>query len=186
MNCHVARSQMAAAGDETLDARRMADHFAHLRQCTSCREQWEALQRVEDLFRTAPLCSPQPGFTVRFQQRLARHRSTRWSPLSALFLALSALVVSGLVFLPVGGIVGLVWQVIRDPHSLDWLSRVVVDLIAGGRVAIHLVGTVVSLLFHYDWWILTIGYGLLAGLVVAMWLGAYSLRWRLGRQRSRI
>ncbi len=186
MNCQVVRTQMADAWDETLDARRRADHFAHLRQCTSCREQWEALRRVEDLFRTAPLCSPQPGFTVRFQQRLARQRSTRWNPLSVLFLALSALLVSGLVFLPVGGTVGWLWQVIRDPRSLDWLSRAVLESIVAGRVAVHLIGTVILLLFHHDWWIMTAGYALLAGLVVAMWLGAYSLRWRLHRQRSRI
>jgi len=184
MKCETVRAQMTEALDNTLDARRRTEHFAHLRQCKSCREQWDALQRVDDLFRDAALFVPAPGFTARFQQRLARQQSHPWNPLSALFVVLSALLMSGLIFVPASGLLRWLWEGMQDPARFDSLKQGSIALFAGLRVLLHLFGTVVPIVLHYTWWLPALGYSLLAIGVTIFWIGAFSLRWRLARQRS--
>ncbi|NOZ07043.1 MAG: zf-HC2 domain-containing protein [Chloroflexi bacterium] len=175
MKCEIVQEQMMDGVTGTLGARRMAESYAHLRQCTSCRERWEALQRVESLLGHAQLCAPAPGFSVRLQKRLAHRRSTRWSPLAIFFIAFSTLLVTGLVFLPSNGIFQWVWYQAQDPRSLAWLQDVLDQLVITGRVMTHLAGTVMFMLFRHGWWLPILGYGLLAGLIIAAWMGLYSL-----------
>jgi predicted anti-sigma-YlaC factor YlaD len=184
MKCEIVRAQMTEALDNALDARKRTEHFAHLRQCTSCREQWAALQRVDDLFRDAVLFAPAPGFTARFQQRLARQQSRLWNPLSALFVVLSALLMSGLVFVPASALLRWLWEGMQDPARFDSLKQGSIALVAGVRVLFHLFGTVVPIVLHYTWWLPALAYGLLAIGVAIFWIGAFSLRWRSVHQRS--
>ncbi len=175
MKCEIVQEQMMEGVTGTLGARRRAESYAHLRQCTTCRERWEALQRVESLFSHAPLYAPAPGFSARLQVRLAHRRSYRWSPLAILFVALSTLLVTGLVFLPSNGIFQWIWYQVRDPRSLAWLRDVLDQLMITGRVMAHVVGTVLSMLFRHGWWFPVLGNVLLAGLIIAGWAGFYSL-----------
>ncbi len=175
MKCEIVQEQLMEGMTGTLGTRRMAESYAHLRQCTTCREQWEALQRVESLFSHAPLCAPPPGFSARLQKRLAYRRSYRWSPQAILFFALSTLLVAGLVFLPSNGIFQWIWYQVRDPRSLAWLRDALDQLMITGRVMTHVAGTVLSMLFRHGWWLPILGNVLLAGLVIAGWTGFYSL-----------
>lgn len=79
----------------------------HLKSCESCRQLSEAWQEVEYRLKSAPMRSPAPGFTIRWQQRLVEDRSRRqrWQTISIFALgsgvALALLVVLGVWAWPV-------------------------------------------------------------------------------------
>ncbi|NCT21964.1 hypothetical protein GW781_12525 [bacterium] len=64
-----------------------------LRLHTSVCAQCAALERSNYFLRAAPIATPAPGFTVRFQARLAtqRHLEQRRATLGAVFLALAGM-----------------------------------------------------------------------------------------------
>jgi len=95
--------------------------------------------------------------------------------LAILFVAFSTLLVTGLVFLPSNGIFQWIWYQVRDPRSPAWLWDVLDQLVTTGRVMAHVAGTVMSTLFRHGWWLPILGYGLMAGLIIAAWMGVYSL-----------
>jgi len=49
----------------------------HLKSCESCRQLSEAWQEVEYRLKAAPMRSPEPGFTGRWQMRLAKDQLRR-------------------------------------------------------------------------------------------------------------
>ena len=49
----------------------------HLKECESCQQLAQALQGVESRLRAAPELSPTPGFTARWESRLAADRIRR-------------------------------------------------------------------------------------------------------------
>lgn len=93
----------------------------HLRECEACRLLKEGWSGTRQLFKTTPLAAPQPGFTARWQERLAeqRRRAYRRQSLSVLGftagVALTLLVVLGVQ----------AFYVLRSPGQLllIWLYR---------------------------------------------------------------
>ena len=79
----------------------------HLNSCESCRQLSEAWQEVEYQLKAAPMRSPEPGFILRWQNRLAQEqqRSQRLQTVTVLALgvgaALSLVLLLGLLALPV-------------------------------------------------------------------------------------
>lgn len=55
-------------GDLTVEESRLWE--AHLAQCAACRQEWEALTRVEDMLRVAP---PLPAMSAEFSVRVVEH-----------------------------------------------------------------------------------------------------------------
>ncbi len=74
---------------------------AHLADCASCQATWTSLSTVHRLFKAAPLAAPRPGFSGRFQARLAQRRSRPRAVWGALGLGLGAVAASALV-VPLG------------------------------------------------------------------------------------
>jgi len=76
--------------DNELSPAEVTELEAHLTDCPACRQTYEAMQRVDRLFRTAAhqMVIPAPGFTRRFETRLAQQRLVKpwqlWLTMGAL------------------------------------------------------------------------------------------------------
>jgi predicted anti-sigma-YlaC factor YlaD len=93
--------------DNELSPGEVTELEAHLADCPACHQTYEAMQRVDRLFRTAArqIVIPAPGFTRRFETRLAQQRPVKpwqlWLTLGAL---LSGTVLIFSAYAIVGGI----------------------------------------------------------------------------------
>ena len=89
--------------DETLSPENADALSAHLESCNNCRELQDAWTGVIHLFDDVPQVEPAPGFTNRWQERLAEERQLnmlmrhRWQ--SVIMLILIGNVIAGLAFL---------------------------------------------------------------------------------------
>jgi predicted anti-sigma-YlaC factor YlaD len=82
--------------DNELNSTEVAELKTHLAGCMTCRQTYQSLERVDRLFRAAAgmVVAPEPGFSHRFELRLARRRVAQpWQ----LWLALSALLLGTLL-----------------------------------------------------------------------------------------
>lgn len=86
---------------------------AHLESCETCRNQFDALQAVEKQLRGSPMLSPEPGFSRRWEARLASQRLMRQRWQTNLALACSAAIL--LAFL--GALAWLSLPVLRSPFA---------------------------------------------------------------------
>ena len=90
----------------------------HLKSCESCRQLSEAWQEVEYQLKATQMRSPEPGFTGRWQSRLAQdqHRRQRWQAIYVVGLC-SGIALVLILFLGVWA-----WPVIRNPlpYLLVW------------------------------------------------------------------
>jgi len=83
----------------------------HLKSCESCRQLSEAWQEVDYQLKAAPMRSPEPGFTGRWQARLAQDQLRRGRRQAIYVLALGGGIALALIlFLGVWA-----WPVIRNP-----------------------------------------------------------------------
>ena len=81
--------------DDQLTTREVAELETHLVNCEACQETYEALQQAHQFLLAArtQTAAPAPGFTHRFEVRLARHQASQpWQ----LWLAVAALVLGTL------------------------------------------------------------------------------------------
>jgi len=129
MNHETFTEKMVLWLDNGLNAPEITELQAHLAGCPTCQQTYQTLQRVETLLRGGSkiMVGPPPGFTARFEMRLAYHQVRNgghlwWGfgvlLLGALFLfiigglAVSALVSSGAGWLDgaifYSGLVGLI------------------------------------------------------------------------------
>jgi hypothetical protein len=90
--------------DNELSATEVAELQTHLAGCHTCQHTYQALQQVDTLLRSGSsvVVGPAPGFTVRFENRLAqqqaRHNGHIW-------LGFGVLLVGTLILFIIGGIV---------------------------------------------------------------------------------
>lgn len=89
---------------------------SHLENCLECRSLATSWQSIEGELRAAPLLSPSPGFSARWQARLAadRERSYRRQGIATLSFSLGI----GIVLIAV--LVFLAWPLIHNPGLLVW------------------------------------------------------------------
>lgn len=107
--------QLALDGDLKPEQRAQLD--THLQVCAQCAALWRALGEVETLFSTAPVVSPRPGFTNRFNARLRQQRSQPRVWLGVFVLGFSV-VGAAVILLPLT--LGIVWpfvQLIGQPAT---------------------------------------------------------------------
>jgi len=77
MSCQDISLLMSLALDQSLTQVEVRCLEEHLRQCPTCQEEWESMQRVSRLFTDAPMMEPPPGFADRVMQRLAQRQARR-------------------------------------------------------------------------------------------------------------
>jgi predicted anti-sigma-YlaC factor YlaD len=108
MECDTCREWMSLWLDGRLVQAEIEQVEEHVAACPDCRTALDALRHVDRLLSAAPPVLPAPGFTLRFQARLAaRHRRRRtWAGILTLGLAtLGILLVSGTLL----ALYGLEW-----------------------------------------------------------------------------
>ncbi len=103
-------------GELAAPARRQLEE--HLATCAECQSGWEALSAVERLLADAPMAAPRPGFTGRFNVRLARQRSRPRLLWGAAALGLGV-VAAAAVVLPLGfGLLFSAARIAEQPATL--------------------------------------------------------------------
>jgi predicted anti-sigma-YlaC factor YlaD len=116
----------------------------HLKSCESCRQLGEAWQETEYRLKSAPVASPQPGFTSRWQARLAQEQLRRQRLQTVYMLMLGGGVALGLVLL-----LGLfAWPIVGNPlpYLMVWSYRLTTSFYFFSGVG-RALGTVARTLF---------------------------------------
>jgi predicted anti-sigma-YlaC factor YlaD len=149
MDCDTYREQMSLWLDNRLTQDEIRQIETHTATCASCRVALSAWQRVDRLLTSVPMASPAPGFTTRFQARLATQRRRRhtWAGLAILGLATlglfmgvaTLLALSGLAFwesLSASGVltqgIGLLLDLGKAMAVFFELAWVILDALAQG------------------------------------------------------
>jgi anti-sigma factor RsiW len=101
---------------ENLSAGQSAELAGHLKDCSSCARLAASWEAVEANLRSAPQAAPAPGFSARWQARLALERRRTQQRQTALSLGLS---LAG-VALVSAGMLAFAWPLLRAPEVLFW------------------------------------------------------------------
>jgi anti-sigma factor RsiW len=130
MECDTCREWMSLWLDGRLIQAEIERVEEHVATCPDCRTALDALRHVDRLLSAAPLVLPAPGFTLRFQARLAaRHRRRRtWAGIITLGLAtLGILLVTGVLL----ALYGLEWWEFLTASG--WLGQGIGLLLSLGK-----------------------------------------------------
>ncbi len=141
----------------------------HLRSCESCRQIEPAWANVQVLFKKIHSVEPLPGFTMRWQTQLEKHRQTKQRKLAWLILSIIAGIAAVLITL-----LGLHFiEVANSPGNLIllWISRFT------GVLSIYLM---LENFFHslsvyipsISWLVMIFGIGVISFMSV-IWLATY-------------
>jgi predicted anti-sigma-YlaC factor YlaD len=101
----------------------------HLRQCPTCQEEWEAMQRISLLLTDAPLIGPPPGFADRVMQRLARRQARRQRLLIGAALLVACLSLVAVALPETVRWLALLWQVLTEPSLLSHGVKLMAQLL---------------------------------------------------------
>jgi len=142
--CETVQEWMSLAQDGLLngiESRRLHEHLA---TCPECKAQWEAMIVVSQLFRTAPVVGPTPGFMFRLQARMAYREEQRRRAMVALLLGVGA---TALLILALPSVIGLVgatgrlllpyWVVAYVQGALSWVYMALRSLSAAAWLLIR-------------------------------------------------
>jgi anti-sigma factor RsiW len=130
MECNTCREWMSLWLDGRLVQAEIEQVEEHVAACTDCCTALDALRHVDRLLSAAPLVLPAPGFTLRFQARLAARRRRRrtWAGVLTLGLAtLGILLVTGVLLV----LYGLEWW--QFLTASGWLGQGVGLLLSLGK-----------------------------------------------------
>jgi predicted anti-sigma-YlaC factor YlaD len=130
--------------DNELNAGEVSELQQHLAQCPACQHAYQTIQQIHHLFRDAStsIATPAPGFTTRFEARLAGYSATkRWHMwaglvtllLGAVFLLTIGAAVVGLTLLGTGA----AWF---STSSLYYALGLIGELVNQARLLTNLVG----------------------------------------------
>ncbi len=140
----------------------------HLRACSECRHEWQALLAIDTLFRQAPMLSPAAGFTQRTLARLPDRRYRVW----AITSIYGILLLSGMIPLAIGiFLLGRLMPVLTNPALVQsvWGS-LVKAMNASGTVLLALLNGLGEVILQQPtligWLLVMIG-------IVAVWGGVY-------------
>jgi anti-sigma factor RsiW len=109
----------------------------HLAECGECQATWASLSEVQRLLRAEPPVAPRPGFTGRFQARLAQRRSRPRLLWGGLALGLGAVSAAALV-VPVG--LAVILAAVRAAREPATALAVVASLSATAEFADTVLG----------------------------------------------
>lgn len=120
---------MSLALDKSLAQGEASCLEEHLRQCPTCQEEWEAMQRISRLFTDAPLMGPPPGFADRVMQRLAQRQARRQRLLAGVALLVACLSLGASALPETVRWLAMLWQVITEPSLLSHGAKLVAQLL---------------------------------------------------------
>ena len=129
VSCQDVGRLMSLALDQSLTQGEVRCLEEHLKRCSTCQEEWEAMQRVSRLFTDAPLMSPPPGFTDRVMQRLAQRQARRRGILIGVALLVACLGLGAFALPEIIGFLALLWQVVSEPSLLGYGAKAVALLL---------------------------------------------------------
>jgi anti-sigma factor RsiW len=103
---------MSMALDGLLDAEGKRALQQHVATCSTCRAEWQAMQRVPTLFQQSSMVGPPLGFAIRVERRLAEKEKKRRQTFGGLALLTSSLSLAGVTVAAVALIVAglLAWH----------------------------------------------------------------------------
>jgi len=94
MDCDTYREWMSLWLDQRLTQDEIRQVEAHTATCPTCHAVLDGMRQVDRLLTAAPMMAPAPGFTLRFQTRLAARRRRRRTWAGLVILALATLTLS--------------------------------------------------------------------------------------------
>lgn len=159
--------------DNELNPAEVTELQAHLAQCAFCRQTYQAMQQLDQMLRgaSALMAAPAPGFTARFEVRLAySHPGAR----KQMWLGFTVLLIGVLSILSVVGIIaGVILLNLSATLDIGLLYRGLAEFIE----SINMLGT----LFNLGTLILKVclilmsqplfwGYALLAAAMALLWV----------------
>ena len=169
-SCQDIGQLMSLALDRSLTQGEARGLEEHLKRCPTCREEWEAMQRVSRLFTDAPLMGPPPGFADRVMQRVARRRACRQRLLAGAALLVICLSLVALALPETVRLLAVLWQVITKPSLLSHGAKLIAQLLnlaeSLGR-ACWLVAIALSSSLNQP---ALLGYSLLVLALTALWI----------------
>lgn len=144
----------------------------HLQNCPSCREFDESLREMESRLKAQTMISPNPGFTQRWQMRLAQERARIQMRQTRVFLA--ATLGGAVLLLLAMGI--LLIPVLRSPYpyllAIAYQLTQIVSFINGTvDIATSLIGAILKVVPPLIW----IGLFGVATFLMVLWLTAFRL-----------
>jgi anti-sigma factor RsiW len=133
MECDTYQEQMSLWMDDQLAQQEVQQLEAHAAACSSCRTALDALRRMDRLLTSAPMMSPPPGFTNRFQAKMVtrQRRSRTWAGIITLMLATLLLSLSAIALLGISGLA--LWEGLSFSMSPSQSVSLLLEL---GRVAV--------------------------------------------------
>jgi predicted anti-sigma-YlaC factor YlaD len=129
VSCQDTSLLMSLALDQSLDPGEARSLEEHLSQCSTCREEWEAMQRLSRLLTDAPLMDPPPGFADRVMQRLARRRTRKQGLWAGAALLVACLSLVALALPETVRWLAMLWQVLTEPALLSHGAKLVAQLL---------------------------------------------------------
>jgi predicted anti-sigma-YlaC factor YlaD len=88
--------------DNELDPAKVEELQAHLTECSACSQFYQAMQQVNRVLQKAVMVEPSPGFTQRFETRLAQHQLKQ----GRMWLGMTILGITTVVLFVAAGIMG--------------------------------------------------------------------------------
>ena len=161
---------MSLALDQSLAQDEVRCLEEHLRQCPTCQEEWEAMQRASRLLTDAPLMGPPPGFAGRVMQRLARRQAHRRRLVAGVALLVACLSLGALALPGVVRWVALLWQVMTEPSLWSHGAKLAAQLLNLAESVGSAGWLLVTALSSYPNQPALLGYSLLALALTALWI----------------
>jgi len=161
---------MSLALDQSLTQGEVRCLEEHLKRCPTCQEEWEAVQRVSQLFTNAPLMGPPPGFADRVMQRLARRQARRQRFLAGTALLVTCLGLAAFALPEIIGFLALLWQVISHPSLLGYGVQLMARLLDLAQSLGRACWLVTAALFSSLNQPALLGYSLLVLALTTLWI----------------
>lgn len=169
MKCDTYREQMSLWIDSQLTQDEIRRIEAHTATCQACRSALDTLHRVDRLLVSAPMMSPAPGFSARFQVKLVARRRRRrtWAGVATLMLTTLALLMGAIIVVGISGLA--LWQSLSASGLLTQGIGLLLDLGKALAASLRLTWLVIDALSRGLRHPLFIAYTVLTALLVVAW-----------------
>ncbi len=146
--------------------------YEHLQSCPACRQLAESLREVEFRLKAQPLASPQPGFTNRWQSRLAQERARSQKRQTYLFLAVTL----GGAVLMILAMAILLLPALNSPYPyLLALTYQFTQFILFVNEVVDLLGSLMQAIFRVIPPLVWIGFSGVTTALIVLWLAVFRL-----------
>ena len=169
-SCQDVGRLMSLALDQSLTQSEARCLEEHLRQCATCQEEWESMQRVLRLFTEAPMMGPPPGFADRVMRRVAQRQARRQRLLAGAALLVVCLSLVALALPETVRWLALLWQVITEPSLLSHGAKLVAQLLDLAESLGRACWLIITAFSSYLNQPALIGYSFLVLALTALWI----------------